>query len=119
MGGPLSRRGIPNALYSKPVILSTRRIEKADFGPGAHTAQFSPEPRVKGNQIGTLRTKTLFPTTMYVEEIYPRMNDPLLLHYRFHDPDIVNRWRDRDARRSTVNRRLGMGHTIRSVLTRS
>ncbi|WP_454972227.1 hypothetical protein [Corynebacterium propinquum] len=51
-GGPLSRRGIPNAFYSKSVIFSTRRIEKVDFGPGAHTAQFSPEPRVKGNQIG-------------------------------------------------------------------
>lgn len=89
-GGPLSRRGIPNALYSKPVIFSTRRIEKVDFGPGAHTAQFSPKPRVKGNEIGALRTKTHFPTTMYVEEIYPRMNDPLLLHYRFHNPDIVN-----------------------------
>lgn|GEM_PF-1123249 len=106
---PLSHRGALNALYSKPVIFSARRIESVNFGPGAHIAQFVPAPRITGHRLGTPRLRPPFPATMFLEGLPPGEGDPLLLHHRFHEPNIVDRWREREARRSDVNRRLGMG----------
>ena len=105
----LSTDGMPNALYNKPVIFSARRIESVSFGPGAHTAKFSPKPRVIGHRVGIPRPRPPFPASMYLQGLPPDENDPLLLHYRFYDTNIVDRWREREWRRSKVNRELGMG----------
>lgn len=104
-------RGAYNALYSKPVMFSGRRIREVVFGPGAHAARFDPVPVIEGDIGGDLCARENFPPTLSLDRLpSPTGTDVKLLHYRFFDPaSIADRWSILDTRRSELNRSHNFG----------
>lgn len=103
--------GVYNALYSKPVVFSGRRVEDVFFGPGAHAARFDPAPTVIGDTEGQLLPRSPFPGTLALHRASAATSCPVkLLHYRFFDHEtLTERWKTASQRRSELNRRLGYG----------
>lgn len=106
----LAQRGTYNALYSKPVVFSARRIRGVTFGPGAHAARFEPQPRISGDVHGQPGVVGSFPGTLVLQRETVDLSQPKLLHYRFFDRNRVReRWASVEARRSQLNRDHGFG----------